>query len=179
MKKNYYALTFVSIDKPGIVAEVTKVLLENGFNIEDSSSTLLRGFFSMILIVSHQKIFTEDEISSMFSNSCKKLDLSISIKLIENMEPIKKYEKTYIVSVYGSDKPGIVYKVAKFLSDKKINIIDLQTKVVGKEDKPLYIMVMEVNVPSNYDESWILSLKSISDELGTDINVRQIETYEF
>ncbi|UOD35305.1 transcriptional regulator [Deferribacteraceae bacterium V6Fe1] len=179
MKKNYYALTFVSVDKPGIVAEVTKVLYEEGFNIEDSSSTLLRGFFSMILIVSHEKSFSAKDIITYFSESCKKYDLSISVKPIDNMTSATKYDRTYIVSVYGSDKPGIVYKVAKFLSEKKINIVDLQTKVAGKEDKPLYIMVLEVNVPSGLDESWMLSLKKISDELGTDINVRQIETYEF
>jgi len=179
MKKNYYALTFVSVDKPGIVAEVTKILYEKGFNIEDSSSTLLRGFFSMILIVSHEKSFSKGDIIADFSDSCKKYDLSISVKPIDDMTSGTKYEKTYIVSVYGSDKPGIVYKVAKFLSDKKINIVDLQTKVAGKEEKPLYIMVLEVNTPAGMDESWMLSLKAISDELGTDINVRQIETYEF
>lgn len=178
MKKKYYALTFVSVDRPGIVAEVTKVLYEKGFNIEDSSSTLLRGFFSMILIVSHETSLSAEDIKNYFSDSCKKYDLSISVKPIEDMISPIKYDKTYIISVYGSDKPGIVYKIAKFLSEKRINIVDLQTKVAGKEDRPLYIMVLEVNIPAGMDESWILSLKNISNELGTDINVRQIETYE-
>jgi len=52
MDKNYFAITFVAEDRPGIVADVTKILYDNGFNIDDSSSTLLRGIFAMILVVS-------------------------------------------------------------------------------------------------------------------------------
>jgi glycine cleavage system transcriptional repressor len=179
MGKNYYAATFVSLDRPGIVAEVAKVLYENGFNIEDSSSTLLRGFFSMILIISHENLFTPDEIKSMFLNSSKKLGLSISVKYVESLQEPLKNGKTFVISIYGSDKPGIVYKVTKFLADNNINIVDLQTKVAGKKDKPLYVMVLEINLSEDCDETWISSLKAISDELGTDINIRQIETYEF
>jgi glycine cleavage system transcriptional repressor len=179
MKKHYYAATFVSLDRPGIVAEVTKVLYEKGFNIEDSSSTLLRGFFSMILIISHEKLFTPDEIKSMFIKTAEELGLSINITHIESLKEPLKNGKTYIISIYGSDKPGIVYKITKFLAEKNINIVDLQTKVAGKKDRPLYVMVLEVTPLENCDESWITSLKSISDELGTDINIRQIETYEF
>lgn len=179
MSKNYFALTFVSSDKPGIVAEVSKVLYDNGFNIEDSSSTLLRGFFSMILIVSSSKVSGKQEIVDMFSEAVEKMELSMSIMPVNQLNPPKKTEKTYVISIYGSDKPGIVYKVTKFLGEKKINIVDLQTKVAGREDSPLYIMVLEVNIPDFNDEKWIISLKKISDELGTDIHVRQIETYEF
>lgn len=179
MKKNYFALTFVSSDKPGIVAEVSKVLYDNGFNIEDSSSTLLRGFFSMILIVSSTKITNEKEFVEIFEPAVKKMELSMSVMPVNQLNPPKKSDKTFVISIYGSDKPGIVYRVTRFLSEKSINIVDLQTKVAGKDDKPLYIMVLEVNIPDFKDESWIISLKKISDELGTDIHVRQIETYEF
>ena len=179
MKRNYFALTFVSSDKPGIVAEVSKILYDNGFNIEDSSSTLLRGFFSMILIVSSPESMSEKEFEKIFEPAVKKMDLSMSVMPVNQLIPPKKLEKTYVISIYGSDKPGIVYRVTKFLSEKGINIVDLQTKVAGKDDKPLYIMVLEVNIPDFKDENWIISLKKISDELGTDIHVRQIETYEF
>ena len=61
-KQYYYALSFVNTDSKGIVADTTKVLFDNGFNLSDSSSTLLQGVFSMIFIVTNDKEYKEQEI---------------------------------------------------------------------------------------------------------------------
>ena len=44
------AVTVVGHDRPGIIADVTGRLAELGFNLEDSTMTLLRGHFAMMLI---------------------------------------------------------------------------------------------------------------------------------
>ncbi|MEF3255598.1 MAG: ACT domain-containing protein [Deferribacterales bacterium] len=175
MDKNYYAITFVAEDRPGIVADVTKILYENGFNIEDSSSTLLRGMFAMILIVSKKEALDIKEVEDIFSQLNY---MKISVKKVNrNYHPLKG--DSYSISVYGADKAGIVYKVTDYLAKKSINIIDLQTKVAGKEDKPIYIMIMEIIAPEGLDKNWINDLKSLSKEVGVDISVKYIETYEF
>jgi len=81
--------------------------------------------------------------------------------------------------VYGADKAGIVYNVSRFLADKGINIVDLQTKVAGKEDKPIYIMLLEVVVPKTVSTNWADELKAISKNLGIDVSIKSIEIYEF
>jgi len=175
MKKNLYALTLVAGDRPGIVASVSKVFYENNFNIEDSSSTLLKGFFAAIFIVSHEDELSVDEVRAKFSE-LNGIDFYIK-KIVS--EPGFVEGDHFIVSVYGADKAGIVHKVSSYLADEKINIIDLQTKVAGKENNPIYIMVLEVVPPKGSDDAWVEQLKKISQEMGTDVNVRQIETYEF
>lgn len=45
------ALTVIGSDRPGIVAGVAKVLYELGCNLEDATSTILRGHFSMMLVI--------------------------------------------------------------------------------------------------------------------------------
>ena len=47
-----YAVTVIGNDRSGIVAGVTKALYETGCNLEDATSTILRGHFSMMLVVS-------------------------------------------------------------------------------------------------------------------------------
>jgi glycine cleavage system transcriptional repressor len=173
--KYYYALTFFSEDKPGIVAKISKILFEMGINIEDSSSTLLRGFFSMILLTSTNTEINENELKEKFSA----LDgITSSVKKVEKLKK-KSNEETFVISVYGADKPGLVYNVSNSLAENHVNIIDLQTKVAGKEDSPVYIMVFEVAVPENKSDDWMKELKDISQQMGTDINIRHIETYEF
>ena len=44
------AITVIGTDQPGIVAAVTRVLFDVGCNLEDISSTILRGHFSMTMI---------------------------------------------------------------------------------------------------------------------------------
>ncbi len=175
MDRRFYALTFVSEDRPGIVADVTKILYDNGFNIEDSSSTLLRGIFSMILIVSKREDVEVSVIQDLFAPLNY---MTISVKKISRKPPVIEGE-TYSLSVYGADKAGIVYNVSKFLAEKGINIVDLQTKVAGKEDKPIYIMLLEVVVPQGLGDQWKDELKSISKSLGIDLSVKSIETFEF
>ena len=45
------AVTVLGDDRPGIVAEVTAALADLGGNLEDSTMTLLRGHFAMVVLV--------------------------------------------------------------------------------------------------------------------------------
>ena len=47
----HLALSAIGRDRPGIVAAVTRVLLDHGVNVEDSQMTILRGHFTMTLIL--------------------------------------------------------------------------------------------------------------------------------
>ncbi len=44
-KQYYYALSFVNTDSKGIVADTTKVLFDNGFNLSDPAPHYYRAFF--------------------------------------------------------------------------------------------------------------------------------------
>jgi glycine cleavage system transcriptional repressor len=46
-----FALSVFGRDRPGIVAAVTRVLADAGCNLEDTSTTILRGHFAMMLVV--------------------------------------------------------------------------------------------------------------------------------
>lgn len=176
---NLFAVTLIAADRPGIVAGISKVFYENNFNIEDSSSTLLQGFFSAIFIVQCKEGRKTSEVKKLFEDFKEKMKIDVYVQAID--EGIKKPDgEHYVVSVYGSDKPGIVHRIAEYMSDRKINIMDLQTKVAGSKSSPIYIMVLEVIIEKEADTAgWEDDLKKISRELGTDVNIRHIETYEF
>ncbi|MDR2884608.1 MAG: ACT domain-containing protein [Deferribacteraceae bacterium] len=174
--KTSYALTFVSKDRSGIVADVAKVLLDNGFNIADSSSTLLQGVFSMILLVEHEHVYTEGELKSLFDS--EKLSPSVYI-MDTSVKRTDRYDGQYVVSVYGADKPGIVHSISSTLANMGINIVDLQTQTTGIPPKEVYIMVLELLVPPAAEENdWISAVKDKAIMIGTDITIRKLETYE-
>lgn len=166
----YYALTFVTKDRPGVVAEVSKILYEKGFNIADSSSTRLREMFSMILIVSHADKLSEQTVAGYFT------DLVPSVHTLEDISADSDKGEHFIISVYGADKPGIVHSITEKLADLGINIIDLQTQLAGGSEKGAYIMILEVLAGA--DESWLAPVKDTARKIGTDITIRKLDVFE-
>lgn len=175
MDKNFsYALSFVSEDSKGLVSEAAKVLFENGFNIADSSSTLLQGVFSMIFIVTSGSDLSEEAVAGMF----KKTGFIPSVFKFsgERKEPSGPH---YSISVYGADKPGIVHEITSVLAENGINITDLQTKVTGRYTSKVYIMMIEAAACENADEkTWTEALQQRARLTGTDVTCKKIEEYE-
>ena len=176
----HYALTIIGRDRPGIVTEVTEILFKLGCNIADSSSTLLGGQYAMIQIISHPTIDSTDELAAAFA-PLEESGLSAFVRRIEP-EKLRKREiggEIYMISVYGSDKPGIVYRVAKELSERQVNITDLNTKLVGSEARPVYVMMLEAVLPENIDEAEHSQvLMALKGELQVDITIRSTTPVE-
>jgi len=176
----HFALTIIGRDRPGIVSQVTEILFKLGCNIADSSCSILGGQFSMILLVSGSAINTKEDFGEAFA-PLEDENLSVFIRTLKpggEKRPQMEGELC-MISVYGADKPGIVYRVAKELGDRKINITDLNTKLIGEETRPVYVMMIEALLPEGIEieevETWMAELKQA---LQVDISVRSLISVE-
>jgi glycine cleavage system transcriptional repressor len=178
----HFAVTVVSKDRPGIVADVTEVLYHLGCNIEDSSCTMLGGDFAMILIVSHEFPFGMEDIETAFGRLHERTGLVIHIRHLEESEvcPIEQHGELCLISVYGSDRPGIVYRVTRTLADRGVNITDLNTRLIGTVDEPVYVLMLEAVLPPPLSISEVEGLlASLKDDLSVEIGVRPITPVAF
>lgn len=177
-----FALSVVGRDRPGIVAEVSRVLFELGCNIEDSTCTILSGQFAMILVIAHQKFSSAAEIDPFFDPVRKSMGLTVSLHTLKDEEISREKGfggRPHIISVYGADRPGIVYSVARELARLQVNVTDLNTQVVGAKDRPVYMMVLEVDIPESVDMKELeREFDKIRKELSVSISVRPIESLE-
>jgi glycine cleavage system transcriptional repressor len=178
----HFSLSVVGRDRPGIVAEVSRVLFELGCNIEDSTCTILCGQFAMILVIAHQKLSAVSEIDPAFDPVRRGMGLTISLHALKDEEISREKGFTgrpHILSVYGADRPGIVYSVARELSRLKVNVTDLNTQVVGAKDRPVYVMVLEVDIPETVDLKELdREFDKIRKELSVSVTLRPIESVE-
>lgn len=177
---NYFALTIVGRDRPGIVSQVTEILFKEGCNLADSSCSILGGQFAMILILGHPEHTGLESFGEAFK-PLEDADLTVALRVIKPGGEVRSdiEGELCMISVYGADKPGIVYHVANILGDNKINITDLNTKLVGSEDRPVYVMVIEASLPEGVSEDDVNRwLEPIRVELQVDISVRTIQTVE-
>ena len=177
---NHFALTIVGRDRPGIVSQVTEILFKQGCNLADSSCSILGGQFAMILILGHPEFIDRESFGDAFK-PLEDADLTVALRVLKPGGEIRSHitGDLCMISVYGSDKPGIVYRVANVLGEKKVNITDLNTKLVGTEDRPVYVMVIEAALPEGVEEEDVDNwLSPIREELQVDITVRTIQTVE-
>jgi glycine cleavage system transcriptional repressor len=176
----HFALTVVGRDRPGIVSQVTEILFNLGCNIADSSCSILGGQFAMILIISHPSFVSRESFGSAFQ-PLEEADLTVALRVLKpggEQHPDLSGE-ICMISVYGADQTGIVYHVAKVLGERKINITDLNTKLVGSGQRPVYVMIIEAVLPATVSEAdvdaWMTPLR---EQLQVDISVRTIPQVE-
>ncbi len=173
----YFIITAFGKDQPGIVAGITKILYEEGLNIEDSTMTRLNNEFAVMLVVQSDDNISAEELKKALSIIEKEKELTINVKEItdEALKDKKEVGAVYNIVVYGADKPGIVYNVAKLLADKNINISDLRTE----KSNDLYVLISQVEFPPEVSEEEIeAELNRLKDEMNIDVSMEKQESVE-
>lgn len=173
----HFAVTIIGKDRPGIIADTAEALYRVGCNVEDSSSTMLGGEYAMILIVSHPKPFHKKDLEAEFGQKFANIGLSFFIRTLKEDEISyrKPAGELCLVSVYGSDKPGIVYRITRELADCGVNITDLNTKLIGTPEQPVYVLMLEAALPEQLTlEELSRLLDTLKRELSVEISVRLI-----
>ncbi|PLX80984.1 MAG: hypothetical protein C0615_00345 [Desulfuromonas sp.] len=173
--ENRFIMTAFGKDRPGIVADVTRILFENGCNLEDNTMTLLADEFTLVLLFSSQQQDVEEELLK----ECRRLEREKGISAF--IRPLDKRRDVsaggslnYTLHVEGMDQAGIVYKVSQFLSDNGVNILDLNSKVMAAPGSgtPLYIMDIDIRMPTGLSADKLdEGLSSVADELNVDITI--------
>jgi len=141
-----YAVTAIGRDRPGIVAALSAALLELECNLEDSHMSILRGHFTVMLIVSAPE--GADGLTLASRLSAVREELQLEVLTVEPVDELAdpRPQPTHVLSVYGADRPGIVAGVTAALAGLGVNIIDLSTRLAGSEGSPLYAMLVEVDL---------------------------------
>jgi glycine cleavage system transcriptional repressor len=164
------AVTVLGHDRPGIIAETTGALAGLGLNIEDSTMTLLRGHFAMMLIT--QGDADAAEVEGALESLTADGSLSVSVREVPT-EAGTAGGPAYLLSVHGGDRSGIVSSLAGEVAEIGGNITDLTTRLAGD----LYVLTAEVDLPADVDaDALTASLRSVADELGVEVSLLPLES---
>lgn len=175
---NRWIVTALGKDRPGIVAGVTKVLYQLGCNLEDSAMTRLEGEFAVMLIFSSPSRVKEETLRKGFGPLERGLKLAVHLKRLTKPETIRPRTqgRTYLISVYGADRPGIVFRVSEALARAGINIIDVHTHRSAVKGPSLYLLLLEVELPVRVTaESLEGRLTQLGKALAVEVSLRPSE----
>ena len=175
------ALSAIGQDRPGIVAATTAVLLRHGVNVEDSRMSILRGHFAMTLILGLPDGADRKSLAADLDEVAA--DLGLEALALSAVEPRAEATPapTHMVSIYGVDHPGIVHHATRVLAEHRVNITDLETRLVeGGGDQPsLYALLIEVAVPDDIDPADVdRALAEIAASEVVEVSLRELSSDE-
>jgi glycine cleavage system transcriptional repressor len=117
-ERRLIAVAVMGPDRPGIVVGVTRVLFEHRCNLEDVSCTILRSHFAMMLLVGSSEV-DAPQLEDALRPVAERLGLVITAHPVDP-RAVDIPAPTHTVSVYGTDRSGIVYRVAETLADEGV-----------------------------------------------------------
>lgn len=164
-------LTAVGEDRPGIVAAVTGILFDMGCNLADCAMTLLGDQFAMILLIQVPEEVSANDLRAGLKENPVSRDLLTNIGEVRHQPTSPGLP--HVVSIYGADRPGIVFRVSEALARKMINITDLTSHLVNG----VYTMVLDVDVPDSLNPDEVQhDLQMVAGELGVDVTFRPVDS---
>ena len=161
-------ITAIGSDRTGIVSELSGIITTHGGNVEESRMSRLGSDFAIIMLVSVSTDWEESlEVALQSIN-----DLTISTKLtqIQEIGDNKKYK----IDLNGADNEGIVKVLSKYLAEKLINVLEMETHISHApiSGTPLFNLIASVSVPNDVEETVIQSdLSQIAQKLGVEIQL--------
>ena len=171
---SYLVISAVGPDRPGIVEEVSRTLVQHGANVEGSRMARLGGEFALIMLVSAPAEKLEPLSERLKEMSSESLVIFSRPTQAEGAGSFAGYIPCQL-SVCGADHEGIIQKVAHFLTREGINIAELESDVdnapvTGVE---LFSMRALIQVPPEVSTQKLRSsLMEIGEELGVDVEVK-------
>ena len=146
---NLLIISALGKDRPGIVNDLSRAVLDHGCSILDSRMTVLGGEFAVIMMVSGNWSGVA-KLEGALPGLEKRLNLTLTSR---RTEPRKSTSAAipYSVEVVALDNPGIVHRLAGFFSSRGINIHDLYTGsyAAAHTGTPMFTLSMTVDVPAN------------------------------
>jgi glycine cleavage system transcriptional repressor len=168
-----HAITVLGHDRPGIIAETTERLAGLGLNLEDSTMTLLRGHFAMMLVcdgdVAASRI--EETLVTLTTDGL----LTVTVREVPRETGPDVAGTPYVLTVHGGDRPGIVAAVLAEVAAAGGNVTDLTTRLAGE----LYLLVADLDLPASAaPEDLAASVRRVAGGLGVEATLRHADADE-
>lgn len=146
---NYLVMSALGQDRPGIVNQLSRAILDNGCNVEDSRMTVLGGEFALILMVSGGWDAIA-KLEGQMPSLQDELGLTIIARRTEERTSATGLVP-YEIDVVSMDHPGIVHDVAEFFSNRNINIEEMNTGsyAAAHTGTPMFSLKMTIAAPAD------------------------------
>jgi glycine cleavage system transcriptional repressor len=177
--RRWFILSAIGRDRPGLVSELARLVLESDANLEDSRMTILGTDFAVILLCSSSSGRSADTLAIGAKRLEREHGLTILLRHLDGGPrpgvPAPGC-RLYRIEAAGEDKAGIVASICGVLAERGVNIVELTTRAKpGPGGSPHYELVLKAEVPDACDvRSLREALDKEADRLVLDLAVMPV-----
>jgi glycine cleavage system transcriptional repressor len=141
-------LSAVGTDRPGVVKDLSKAILDCGGNIEESRMASLGAEFAVLMLISGHW-HTPAKLEKALEALEREHSLVISIRKTGARQDTAECVP-YGVDVVCLDQPGIVFHLSEFFATRNIEICELATRRYSAPHTgaPMFSVQMTVSIPA-------------------------------
>ena len=166
-------LTALGDDRPGLVGELTGILLQAGANILDTRMVNLRGRFAVLVLLEAPDV---SPLSRSLPPACEKIGLTLHLTE-HGTVPAAKTGLPLRLKTYSLDQPGLVHRITDVLRKHGVNIEDLTARQDSAPfaGDPLFTMEMRLTVPATVPIRALRSdLQAECEKVNADMDLEQL-----
>jgi len=166
-----YVLNVVAEDRSGIVAATSGAVVEMGGNIEACSQTVVRGYFTLIMIVCLPGDIEVSAIRSAVIDAGGENGFDVVVRPIRGvpLPAVPAESDNFIITAFGEDRPGTIFRFTSYLADKGVNIVDLY----GDRADDRFVLISQVQIPPQWDLAMLQAdLEHMGAELGFTVRMQ-------
>ena len=162
--ENAFIVSVMASDRVGIIADVAGAISAIGGNLEDVSQTVMRGYFTMIMLAELPGGSADAaELDKRLRAMASLQDAAITVAPYRPMDEGSgegDAASIYVLTASGPDQPGIVAQFAQYLKERGINIVDLSSCNAESLD---YTMVWLISIPRE------INVRRLQEQLTQDL----------
>ena len=146
--KKQVVISVMSLDRPGIVADIAGAIYQLNGDLADLSQSVLHSFFIMTVIAQFDSDISVKEIKEKIGLIDSATSLEVMVKEVDSSEINQSPslpKDIYIVTGQGKNRTGLVFSMGAFCKDHEINIIDYDTKLSDN----MYSMILEIDLTNS------------------------------
>jgi glycine cleavage system transcriptional repressor len=174
--RRWFVLSSIGRDRPGLVAELARLVYDSDSNLEDSRMTILGSDFAVILLCSSSDEACGDRLAAGAKRLEREHGLTILLRHLESgPRPAVPASgmRLYRVEAAGEDRAGIVAGICGILAEHGVNITELASQSrPGPGGSPHYEMSLRAEIPEGVDPRALReSLEREGDRLVVDVSL--------
>jgi glycine cleavage system transcriptional repressor len=173
-----YLITAQAVDRPGVVALLSRAVAEQNWGIEEASMTRLAGRFAMLLVLRLPSETPPESVSELLHERLDAAGIAFTVdEIIEEPESVIRFSGSpWTVTVYGTDRTGIVASITSKLAHMGVNIDNLSTNVSEGESGPIYSMLIDATVPDRVkSDEFVAELAATGEAMGVTCHAVRVE----
>ena len=166
--------TFVGVDKPGLIEEVSNTVSQHGGNWLESRMSQLAGQFAGIA-----RIHIDSERREALSRALQALtDTGLQVVVAPQVDGANSQQRQLQLSLLGNDRPGILNELSRALATQHINVCEMNTRLTSAPMTAdlLFEATATIEVPDGVDLAQLNDqLEHIANQLTVDISLEEAD----